>query len=493
MKKRILAAVLASASILGAVAGCSSNNATSTTSSTSDATSSATEESKTEESKTEDSKTEDSKTETSDKFTLKEGEGKTLNIAVWNEEFKNYFEKYLQDKMPEGVTVNFKITENANNAYQNKLDEDLPKNEAASADDKIDMFLFEADYALKYVNSEYTLDVKSLGLTDEDLSGMYQYTKDVCTTQDDAKLLKGVSWQATPGLYAYRRSIAKDVLGTDDPAKVQEALADWTKFDEVAAKAADKGYKMLSGYDDAYRTFSNNVSAPWVNDNNEIIIDDNIMKWVDQTKTYTDKGYNNKTSLWSDAWAADQGPDGKVFGFFYSTWGINFTLAGNSLAVKEADGGKLEVGNGGYGDWAVCYGPQAYFWGGSWLAAAKGTDNATLVGDVMRAFCCNKDFGVQFTKDTQDYYNNEAAMKELASSDFKSAFLGGQNHIALFVETAPKIDMSKISIYDQGLNETFQAKFKEYFDGTVDKDTALKNFYEAAIVKYPELKKPADA
>lgn len=493
MKKRILAAVLASASILGAVAGCSSNNATSTTSSTSDATSSATEESKTEESKTEDSKTEDSKTETSDKFTLKEGEGKTLNIAVWNEEFKNYFEKYLQDKMPEGVTVNFKITENKDNAYQNKLDEDLPKNEAASADDKIDMFLFEADYALKYVNSEYTLDVKSLGLTDEDLSGMYQYTKDVCTTQDDAKLLKGVSWQATPGLYAYRRSIAKDVLGTDDPAKVQEALADWTKFDEVAAKAADKGYKMLSGYDDAYRTFSNNVAAPWVNENKEIIIDDNIMKWVDQTKTYTDKGYNNKTSLWSDAWAADQGPDGKVFGFFYSTWGINFTLAGNSLAVKEADGGKLEVGNGGYGDWAVCYGPQAYFWGGSWLAAAKGTDNATLVGDIMRAFCCNKDFGVQFTKDTQDYYNNEAAMKELAASDFKSAFLGGQNHIALFVETAPKIDMSKISIYDQGLNETFQAKFKEYFDGTVDKDTALKNFYEAAIVKYPELKKPADA
>lgn len=477
MKKRILAAVLASASILGAVAGCSSN-------ATSSAGSSTTDSSKTEES---------SNAGTSDKFTLKEGEGKTLNIAVWNEEFKNYFEKYIKAKMPEGVTVNFKITENKDNAYQNKLDEDLPKNEAASADDKIDMFLFEADYALKYVNSEYTLDVKSLGLTDEDLSGMYQYTKDVATTQDGSKVLKGVSWQATPGLYAYRRSIAKDVLGTDDPAKVQEALADWTKFDEVAAKAADKGYKMLSGYDDAYRTFSNNVSAPWVNDNKEIIVDDNIMKWVDQTKTYTDKGYNNKTSLWSDAWAADQGPDGKVFGFFYSTWGINFTLAGNSLAVKEKDGGKLEVGNGGYGDWAVCYGPQAYFWGGTWMAAAKGTDNAALVGDVLKAFCCDKDFGVQFTKDTQDYYNNEAAMKELASSDFKSAFLGGQNHIALFVETAPKIDMSKISVYDQGLNETFQAKFKEYFDGTVDKDTALKNFYAAAIVKYPELKKPANA
>jgi hypothetical protein len=54
------------------------------------------------------------------------------------------------------------------------------------------------------------------------------------------------------------------------------------------------------------------------------------MNWVDQTKEYTDKGYNNGTSLWDTQWNADQSAAGKVFGFFYSTWGINFTLAGNA-------------------------------------------------------------------------------------------------------------------------------------------------------------------
>ena len=478
MKKRILAAVLASASILGAVAGCSSN-------ATSSAGSSTTDSSKTENS----SKTDDSSNAgTSDKFTLKEGEGKTLNIAVWNEEFKNYFDKYIKAKMPEGVTVNFKITENKDNAYQNKLDEDLPKNEAASADDKIDMFLFEADYALKYVNSEYTLDVKSLGLTDEDLSGMYQYTKDVATTQDGSKVLKGVSWQATPGLYAYRRSIAKDVLGTDDPAKVQEALADWTKFDEVAAKAADKGYKMLSGYDDAYRVFSNNVSAPWVDSNNKIVIDDNIMKWVDQTKLFTEKGYNNKSSLWDNVWAADQGPKGKVFGFFYSTWGINFTLLGNSLATPVKEGGKEEVGNGIYGDYAVCQGPQSYYWGGTWICAAAGTDNANLVKDVMKTLCCDKATMKKITEDTQDYTNTTSGMNEIASSNFKSDFLGGQNHIKLFAKSAPKISMKNISSYDQGLNEEFQKAMKDYFDGnTKDYDTALQTFIDKVKTKHPEI------
>ena len=100
------------------------------------------------------------------------------------------------------------------------------------------MFLIEADYALKYVNSDYTLDVKDVGLTDDDLKDMYQYTKDIAT--DSKGKLKATTWQATPGLFAYRRSIAKDVLGTDDPDKVQEALSSWDKFNSVAEKALPK-------------------------------------------------------------------------------------------------------------------------------------------------------------------------------------------------------------------------------------------------------------
>ncbi len=415
-------------------------------------------------------------------------QGKVLNIYCWNTEFQDRFEYFKKSgKLPSDVKVNFVITPNENNAYQNALDAALLKQKDAAADDKIDMFLIEADYALKYVNSDYTLDVKSIGLTDNDLSDMYQYTKDIATSSNGA--LKAVSWQATPGLFAYRRSIAKDVLGTDDPDKVQEALSTWDKFNSVAEKASAKGYKMLSGYDDAYRVFSNNVSKPWVDKNNKIQIDDNIMKWVEQTKTYTDKGYNNKSSLWDTTWAADQGPKGKVFGFFYSTWGINFTLLGNSLATPTKEGGKEEVGNGIYGDYAVCEGPQSYYWGGTWLCAAADTDNANLVKDIMQTLCCDKNTMVQITKDTQDYTNTISGMESIANSDFKSNFLGGQNHIKLFSKSAPKISMKNISPYDQGLNEEFQKAMKDYFDGNVDKDKALDNFYKAAIEKYPNLSK----
>ena len=420
--------------------------------------------------------------------------GKVLNIWCWNDEFQSRFNDYYpgvkevaEDKstttLEDGTVVKWTINPNEGSNYQDKLDEALLAQESAAADDKIDIFLVEADYALKYVDSDYTMDVKDLGLTDEDMADQYQYTKDIVTDSNGA--IKGTTWQATPGLFAYRRSIAKDVLGTDDPDEVQAALSDWDKFNAVAEQAAAKGYKMLSGYDDAYRTFSNNVSAPWV-DGDAVNVDANIMKWVEQTKDFTDKGYNNKTSLWSAEWAADQGPEGKVFGFFYSTWGINFTLLGNSLADPD---GAQEVGNGIFGDYAVCYGPQPYYWGGTWICAATGTDNTELVADVMKQLTCNSDIMKQITLDTQDYTNTVKGMTEIAEDpDFGSAFLGGQNHVALFLEAAQKIDMSNISPYDQGCNEGIQGAFKDYFDGSVDLDGAKANFEKTIKEKYPEIK-----
>ena len=421
-------------------------------------------------------------------------QGKVLNIWCWNDEFQSRFNDYYPEvseiaadksttTLKDGTVVKWTINANENNNYQNKLDEALLSQDSAADDDKIDIFLIEADYALKYVDSDYVLDVKAdIGLTDDDLAGQYQYTKDIVSVDGSQR---GTTWQATPGLFAYRRSIAKDVLGTDDPAEVQTYLSDWDKFNDVAAQAAAKGYKMLSGFDDAYRTFSNNVAAPWVT-GTTVTVDENIMKWVDQTKEYTDKGYNNKSSLWDSQWAADQGPTGKVFGFFYSTWGINFTLLGNSLETSVADGGKEEVGNGAYGDYAVCQGPQAYYWGGTWICAAAGTDNVATIKDVMQKLTCDAAIAKKITEDTQDYTNNVAAMNELAQN-YSSAFLGGQNHIALFAEAAPKIDMSNISAYDQGLNESFQKAFKNYFDGNATIDEAKQLFKDDISEKYPEL------
>ncbi len=418
------------------------------------------------------------------KFT---NDGKVLTIYVWNDEFQTRFKDYFEKAglVPKDVTVNWVVTPNQDNAYQNKLDEALLNQDKAAPNDKIDIFLVEADYALKYVNTPATLDViKDVGLTKADVSQMYKYTKDIMT--DSNGVLKGVSWQACPGGLIYRRSIAKDVLGTDDPAKVQEALSSWDKFDAVAAKAKAKGYFMLSGYDDVYRVFSDNAKSAWVDKTGKIVIDPSINRWIDMTKAYTDKGFNNKASLWSaESWQG-AGKDGKVFSYFGPGWFIDFCLA---PATKADAKGPDAPGNGSYGDWAFCKGPQGFSWGGTWLCAAAGTDNIDLVRSVMQKLTCDKATLTSIAKEKGDFTNNAAAMADVAKSSYKNAFLGGQNHVAFFLDSAKSINRNNISIYDQGMTEGIQAAFKEYFDGKVTKDKALDNFYTAILEKYPNLTK----
>ncbi|MBQ1507850.1 MAG: hypothetical protein IIZ47_00355, partial [Erysipelotrichaceae bacterium] len=71
-------------------------------------------------------------------------EGAVLNLWTWNEEFWGFLEKYY-------------------------------------ADEKIDLFLAEADYIIKYTRSDATLDVKSIGVTD--FSNTYPYTVDAASDE----------------------------------------------------------------------------------------------------------------------------------------------------------------------------------------------------------------------------------------------------------------------------------------------------------------------
>lgn len=217
-----------------------------------------------------------------------DSEGKVLNIYVWNDEFisrvADHFPGYEKVDATNGkigdVSVKFTKVDNQDNKYQTNLDQTLQDNgdnqENADADKKIDIFLVEADYALKYVNSKYTTKLADLGITDADLPNQYQYTKDAVT--DSEGNLKGISWQGCPGLLIYRRDVAKEVLGTDDPAEVQKSVADWDKFADTAKKMAEKNYVMTSSVNDTYRVFSNNVTSKWVDENNVINVDDNIKK-----------------------------------------------------------------------------------------------------------------------------------------------------------------------------------------------------------------------
>lgn len=419
MKKKLVSALLCATMAASLLAGCGSGDTSDTGSS---------------------GKKGDAKTEVTN-------DGKILNIYCWNDEFQSRITDHYPDYKKVDAThgkigdidVVWNITPSENNAYQNNLDETLLKQADASADDKIDLFLVEADYAPKYVDSDYTMPIKDLGITDSDISKQYKYTQDVVT--DSEGNLKGLSWQGCPGVLFYNRAAAKEVLGTDDPDEVQKSVSDWDAFNATAEKMKAAGYKMTSTANDTYRVYSNNVSKKWVSDDKKIQIDDNIMKWVDDSKKLVDAGETGTADLWSDDWK------------------------------------------------------KGFFWGGTWICAAAGTDNADLVKDIMLKMTTDDDIMKDIVVKDDDFVNNSTVMDGMADGTimgkddkpYTSTILGGQNPLPMYIAGVKTLDLSNLSAYDQGCNEEFQKAMKDYFEGNCDKDTAIETFKKAVIEKYPDL------
>ena len=201
------------------------------------------------------------------------------------------------------------------------------------------------------------------------------------------------------------------------------------------------------------------------------------MKWVDDSKKLVDAGETGTFDMWSDDWSKGFYPAGKVFCYFGPAWLVNFSMAADTEGSIGHDGG-----------WGAAQGPQGFFWGGTWICAAKGTDNAGLIKDIMLKMTTDDDTMKDIVVKDDDFVNNKTVMEAMAKdSSYSSKILGGQNPLGMYCAGVESLDLSNICSYDQGCNEEFQKAMKNYFEGKATKEDALDLFYKGVEEKYPEL------
>lgn len=416
-------------------------------------------------------------------------EGKVINIYSWNDEFRTRVEAVYSEvestsedgtvtTLKDGCEIHWIINPNQDGVYQQKLDEALMNQADAAADDKIDIFLSETDYVNKYTDAEADVAVplKDLGIDpDVDLADQYSFTK--ITASDTNGVQRGSTWQCCPGLLVYRRDIAKDVWGTDNPEDIAAKVESWDAMKASAEELKAKGYFALASYADTFRLYGNSIADSWVKPGETTVnVDPQIMNWVNASKEWLDAGYFDKNikGQWNDDWNKAMGSASKVFAFLLPAWGIDFVLNPNW--------------DGEMGSWAVTTPPQEYNWGGSYVHGCVGTDNPGHVRDIILAVTANKDNLLKISKDYSDFTNTRDGMVMASTDDsFASEFLGGQNPFTYFAPVAEGIEIAPLSAYDQGCVELIQNAFSDYFQGLVDMDTAKKNFETAIKERYPEI------
>lgn len=409
-----------------------------------------------------------------------EDTGDVLNIYCWNEEFRTLMENYYPDYTgvsdEEGligdVKVNWIMIPTFDDEYEDALDAALSKGEK-DADDRVDIFLVEPQYnAMKYIDADdICISMEELGLTDY-MGDQYQFNLDAAT--DSNGEVKATTWLAAPEVYVYRRSVAREVFGTDDPEEIQKYLSDWETFNQSAERLEATGWKILSSYEENYRLFAQNADTPWVIDG-KINIDSSIYEWVEQTKLLEEKGCNEGALMWSEEWMEGMTQSGDVFGYFAPPWLIEYVMP---LAAEDL-----------WGDWAICEGPATGFWGGTLICAAEETDNRELVKDIMYQLTCNPDIMKEMVEnEPQTFVNNQSVMEELAASgEITSEFLNDQNALEVYCANAKKATLENCTIYDYELDSMFQDAFRDYYLGYCTKDEAVKRFYMMAEAYFTEL------
>ena len=409
----------------------------------------------------------------------KSSSGKTtLNIWAFTDEVPGMIDKYMElhPDFAKKYECNTTIIATTDGAYQPALDQAL----AAGGKDAPDIYCAEAAFVLKYTQGDaakYAASYSDLGIDVENeikAADIAQYSVDIGTNPDGDVV--GLGYQATGGAFIYRRSIAKDVFGTDDPAKIKEIVGPgWDKFFDAADKLADKGYGIVSGDGDIWHAVENSSDSGWIVDN-KLVIDPLREEFLDLSMKLKENNYHNDTEDWKDAWFADMKGEGakEIFGFFGPAWLINYTIAPNCGGEK--------VGEGTYGDWAVCEPPIGFFWGGTWLLANKDSDNKEAIGEIIDwiTLNCTED-GLQYMWANGTY--NESGTKDAVASgtvmemsDGSLDFLGGQNMFDVFIPANQFANGKNLTQYDETINKYWRDQVRQYTSGQKSRKEAIDAF-----------------
>ncbi len=420
-----------------------------------------------------------------------------INLLGWTDEQARMIEKYIETHPDCGIKLIFKQVETTNGQYTSFLDEAL----TGKSDDFIpDIYSAESAFVKHYSSGamgQYALPYTDLisGLSSKILSAQIaEYT--VNLGKNSSGDVVGLAYQTTGGAFIYRRSVAKQVFGTDNPELVSDAIGggsgSWTKFFEVAETCNDKEIAILSGDASLWHPVEGSAEKGWVVDG-KLHIDSKREAFLDYSKNLYENGWTNKTEEWSEDWKADiQGKGEKpVLGFFGPAWLINYSM--EPACNKDDDGNVINNDT----DWAICDAPVGFLWGGTWMFANKNLKADTSEEGKRKLEAIQKIIewitldtskeGLQYQwangliNNAKDTVASKVVMEE---SDGTLNFLNGQNMFDYFIPANEKAPSNLLTEYDEKVNALWRFEVNKYAEGLTTREQALHNF---KIAVYSEL------
>lgn len=466
MKKRIIAAVVAAASVLS-LAGCNQGGTSSGTNSGNSSTPAGTSSAAgTNSSAAGTSSATSTPAESVPAVDLKDDDD-TLSIAVWggNGDIQHLIDTF---KEKTGTTVNIVAQktgeggEDARDNYPDMIDD---------ANTDVDLIICDADWVRNYVEDDtYCLPLSELGISKDEYKDAFAYTLDVGTGNDG--VFRGATFQATPGCWFYDVNLAKQYLNVETPEAMQAKVKDWDTFKATAKELAEasEGKVALNATEAGlWQVYQCNRTKPWVVDGKLEM--DNAADFYDIAKEMYDAGGLTDEKSIFDKTNYQSMQAGNAMGEFAPTWGLT-GVTGSILG--DAAGESRRDGNAVY---AAVAGPQSWYWGGSYFAVAKSCNTKKTAAEFIRFYTLNANEGMKaYTDAYGDFMNNKSVM---GAATYKNpSLVSGQNHFTVIADSAAKIDMNgKLTTYDSKIKNAFNDSVNKYMTGEIKtKEAAIEAF-----------------
>lgn len=319
--------------------------------------------------------------------------------------------------------------------------------------------------------------------------------------QSDDGVQRAISYQITPAGIYYRRDIAQEVFGTDDPDEIGKLFADYPTILETAQTLKDAGYRIFASdaemsvfsgdsawvvdgtlnvsdaryeymdlcvelYQNDLTAYANQWSTPW----NQAMSGEIPILTAD-VQSYAD----DSVDVWADADTFEEATKDltktEVFAYGLPAWGV-LTMRDN---VGETSG-----------LWGVCSGPASGFDGGTYIGISSQSERKELAWDFVKFCTLNEDtadWWIEFSEG--DTVSLKSALEK--HKDDANEVYGGQQLYAFWLEQAKDIDTSKVTRYDQAIGDAWGQAISAVKTGEKTKEEAVAEFYDVIESSYPDI------
>ncbi len=251
--------------------------------------------------------------------------------------------------------------------------------------------------------------------------------------------LYGVEQQICPSGFAYRRDLAKEYLGTDDPDEIAEMISDWDKLFDIGQQVIEKSGGAVTIF-------------PGVTVLKDILINRNVSDYIngdeiDLTSRYT--GVLETITKFNQAGLLGKQEDGtpalansyaagEVLFYPCAPWSLKW-----GITTNDPDGS---------GNWGLTKAPENGFtYGGTSVGIYSGSENKDAAWEYIQEVYCTgegveeayKQFG--FMTGFKAPYEDENSYFFTEEGQYDE-FFGGQNLADYFI--------NKIAITTEGQRQT---------------------------------------